>query len=400
MTHHRSPPQRGRPDWWSPDLPERSVTLALAATHGTLPAVTAARLVRGAMPADLLRPNSPHPDQVAGRLDAIGARLLLPGDPGWPLADTPPDPPCAWLFVVGPVPPGPRASVAVVGGRRASPLRRAAARALAAGLAAAGWCVVSGGAVGVDGAAHTGALDADGRTVVVLGCGLDIAYPRTNAALLARVREGGGTLVSEHPPGALPRPPNFLPRNRLIAALAAAVVIVEAAESSGSLSTARAAGSRGSGRVMAVPGAPWDSGAAGCNALIRDGATLVRGLHDVLDELGPAAASGGLSSESHLPDSDDPLGRARRSGIPVAGAATRAVLAALVDGQPLGPARLAAVTGLSSTTLAAALLELELSGIVQRTPAGVQAVVLPSKASSHAEHPDQAESRPAAGGRR
>jgi DNA processing protein len=373
--------------------------LALAATQGTVPAVTAGRLARGAKPAALLRPHSPHPEEVAGRLDAIGARLLLPSDQGWPLAETPPDPPCAWLFVVGPVPHGPGASVAVVGGRRASPLRRAAAHALGAGLAAAGWCVVSGGAVGVDGAAHTGALDADGRTVVVLGCGLDIAYPRANAALLARVRAAGGTLVSEHPPGAPPRPPNFLPRNRLIAALAAAVVVVGAAEDSGSLSTARAAGSRGSGRVMAVPGAPWDSGTVGCNALIRDGATLVRGLHDVLEELGPAEGSGALYPGPHPLEADDPPGRARRSRFSISGAATRALLAALVDGQPMGPARLAAVTGLSSATLAAALLELELAGVVRRTPAGVQAVVLPSDSRrplAVANMPDGAGRRPAA----
>src|SRR6266545_3871135 len=143
----------------------------------------------GAAPAELLRPDSPDPAEVAARLEAIGAGLLLPADPGWPLAADPPDPPCAWLFVAGQVPPGPAASVAVVGGRRASPLRRAAARALGAGLAAAGWSVVSGGAVGVDAAAHGGALDGGGRTVVVLGCGLDVAYPRANAGL---VREGPG----------------------------------------------------------------------------------------------------------------------------------------------------------------------------------------------------------------
>jgi DNA processing protein len=192
--------------------------LALAATPGAPPAFTAARLAAGADPVELLRPDSPDPGTVAGRLEAIGAGLLLPDDPGWPLAATPPDPPCAWLFVAGPVPPGPAASVAVVGGRRASPLRRTAAHALGAGLAAAGWAVVSGGAVGVDTAAHRGALDGGGRTVVVLGCGLDVAYPRTNTGLFARVLAAGGSVVSEHPPGAPPRPASFPPRNRLIAA--------------------------------------------------------------------------------------------------------------------------------------------------------------------------------------
>jgi DNA processing protein len=197
-------------------MPARAVMLALAATPGAPPAFTAARLARGADPAELLRPDSPDPGAVASRVEAIGAGLLLPGDPGWPLAATPPDPPCAWLFVAGRVPPGPAASVAVVGGRRASPLRRAAARALGAGLAAAGWAVVSGGAVGVDAAAHRGALDGGGRTVVVLGCGLDVAYPRANTGLFASVRAAGGSVVSEHPPGAAPRPVNFPPRNRLI----------------------------------------------------------------------------------------------------------------------------------------------------------------------------------------
>jgi predicted Rossmann fold nucleotide-binding protein DprA/Smf involved in DNA uptake len=107
----------------------------------------ATRLAEGRGPASLLRAHSPEPGAAAARLDALGLRLLLPGDDGWPLAATPPDPPCAWLFVAGPAPPEAAASVAVVGGRRASPLRRAAARSIGAGLARAGWCVVSGGAV-------------------------------------------------------------------------------------------------------------------------------------------------------------------------------------------------------------------------------------------------------------
>jgi DNA processing protein len=259
-------------------------------------------------------------------------------------------------------------SVAVVGGRRASPLRRAAARALGAGLAAAGWAVVSGGAVGVDAAAHRGALDGGGRTVVVLGCGLDVAYPRANTGLFASVLAAGGSVVSEHPPGAAPRPANFPPRNRLIAALAAAVVVVEAAEDSGSLSTARAAGGRGSGRVLVVPGAPWDAGAAGCNALIRDGATLVRGLDDVLEELG-------VTEAVREPPAAPPPAAAPRPA-PADGDA-RKVLAVLVDGQVLGTPRLAAMTGLSPAALATVLVDLELAGLVRRTAGGVQAVALP-----------------------
>ena len=269
--------------------------LSLAATPGPLPAAVATRLAEGSDPVSLLRAHSPEPGAVAARLAALGLRFLVPGDKGWPLAATPPDPPCAWLFVAGPAPPEAAASVAVVGGRRASPLRRAAARSIGAGLARAGWCVVSGGAVGVDAAAHGGALDASGVTVVVLGCGMDVPYPRANTGLFDRVRASGGTLTSEHPPGGQPRAANFLPRNRLIAALSAAVVVVEAAEDSGSLSTARAAGSRGAGHVLVLPGAPWDPGAAGCNQLIRDGATLVRSLTDILEELGATVTAGSAS---------------------------------------------------------------------------------------------------------
>jgi DNA processing protein len=351
----------GRPPWWSPRVGEREVLMSLAATPGVLPAAVATRLAEGRAPVSLLRAHSPEPAAVAARLDALGLRLLVPGDDGWPLAATPPDPPCAWLFVAGPAPPAAAASVAVVGGRRASPLRRAAARSIGAGLARAGWCVVSGGAVGVDAAAHAGALDAGGRTVVVLGCGLDVPYPRANSGLFAKVRAAGGTLTSEHPPAAPPRAANFLPRNRLIAALSVAVVVVEAAEGSGSLSTARAAGSRGLGHVLVLPGAPWDPGAAGCNQLIRDGATLVRSLTDILEELGATVSEGAPGTRAW-------------SGLD---APARAVLTALIDGQLLTPGRLAAATDLPPAALDAALLDLELAGLVRRTTAGIQAIGLP-----------------------
>jgi DNA processing protein len=364
----------GRPAWWSPDLPPRRVLLGLAATPGPLPAVTAARLVAGEYPASLLRPDSPDPAGVAKRLEALGLRFLLPEDPGWPFASAPPDPPCAWLFVAGQDPPRVEDSIAVVGGRRASTLRRATARSLAAGLAGAGLCVVSGGAVGVDAAAHVGALDVGGRTVVVLGCGLDVPYPRGNGALFARVRAVGGTLLGEHPPGTRPLAANFLPRNRLIAALSTAVVVVEAASGSGSLSTARAAGSRGVGRVLAVPGAPWDPGAAGCNDLIRDGATLVRGLSDVLEELGITGCDARRAPPDQARRAGRPDMRVAQPWPPNASPSARAVLQVLSEGQALGPARLAAVTGLAPPAVAAALLELELAGLVRRSAAGAEAV--------------------------
>src|SRR6266496_2374812 len=396
------------PAWWSPARKAREAMLALAATPGPLPSVTASRLAAGADPASLLGPASPDPGEVAAHLRELDVRFMLPGDPGWPFTATPPDPPCAWLFVAGPDPPGSAVSAAIVGGRRASALRRATARSLAMGLAGFGICVVSGGAIGVDAAAHSGALDAGGHTVVVLGCGLDVPYPRRNVELFRRVREAGGTLLAEHPPGARPLAAHFLPRNRLIAALSGAVVVVEAAAGSGSLSTARAAGSRGAGQVLAVPGAPWDRGAAGCNDLIRDGATLVRGLDDVLEALAitPSTTTRHLAAP-RLPDGDGGATGAARGGGSKSGGgggggaggggggpggrlslpwrpwprgASRAagqVLEALGDGRAVGVARLAAVTGLAPPGVEAALLELELAGFARRSAAGAEAIALP-----------------------
>jgi DNA processing protein len=368
------------PAWWSPAMPVRDTLLGLAATHGRLPSATGALLAAGTGPADLLNPESPDPATVARLLDDLSIRFLLPGDPGWPLQAAPPDPPCPWLFVIGPDPPPPERCAAIVGGRRASALRRATARTLAGGLAAAGACVVSGGAIGVDAAAHAGALEAGGATVVVLGSGLDVPYPRRNLELFRRVRESGGTLLTEHPPGAKPLAAHFLPRNRLIAALAGAVVVVEAAAGSGSLSTARAAGSRGTGQVLAVPGAPWDRGAAGCNDLIRDGATLVRGLDDVLEALPPIqvepaarAASAGTDSLSRPPGNGLPC-RPLPDG---ASAAARRVIDALGDSQMMGIATLARVTGLEPARVVSALLELELAGLARRTASGAEAIAMP-----------------------
>jgi DNA processing protein len=331
-----------------------------------MPWVVARQLAAGTPPADLLRPHSPPPREVAARLEALEFQFVDPDDREWPFTDSPPDPPCAWLFAAGrPLPPPTQAgrkAVAVVGGRRASPLRRHAARQLAGTLAAAGCVVVSGGAAGVDTAAHRGALAAGGHTVAVLGCGLDVAYPKGNAELLTGLRRGEGTLLSEFPPGTPPRPGHFIPRNRLIAALAAAVVVVEAREQSGSLSTARAAAGRGHGRVLAVPGAPWDEGSRGCNDLIRDGATLVRGAADVLEELGLPA--GPVPAASPTPPT--PLTPRAKE-----------ILEALADGDVATPSRLARATGSDPTDLAAALLELELAGLITRTPGGVQLIRVP-----------------------
>ena len=276
---------------------------------------------------------------------ASGIRLVHRTDGDYPdwlrrIHDAPPR-----LWALGALLPDecPRA-VAVVGSRAATPLGLAFARNLAAELAAAGLTVVSGLARGIDTAAHEGALAAGGRTVAVLGSGIDAIYPRENAPL-ARAITRRGAVVSEFPPGTGPWKQNFPRRNRTIAGWARATIVVEAGEKSGALHTARTALEEGRD-VMAVPGHPSLAGCAGTNALLRDGAALVRDAADVLAELGLA-----LPSRAASPDrADDP------------------VLGALGRAAPAGIDELAARTALPVPELLVRLSELELSGRVRRLP--------------------------------
>ncbi len=176
-------------------------------------------------------------------------------------------------------------SVAVVGSRAASPQGLALARQLGREIAASGVTVVSGLARGIDAEAHLGALEVRGRCVAVLGSGLDNVYPWENAPLAQAAVASGGAVVSEFPFGTEPWKGNFPRRNRIIAGWGPGVVVVEAAERSGALVTARLALDEGR-EVLAVPGHPFQEGAAGTNQLIRDGAALVRTASDVLSELG------------------------------------------------------------------------------------------------------------------
>ena len=170
-----------------------------------------------------------------------------------------------------------------MGSRVASPYALEVSRRLGADLARRGICVVSGMARGVDSAAHRGALEAGGVTIAVFGCGVDIIYPREHAALADRICERGA-LVSEFPPGMPPRKQNFPQRNRIISGLSLAVVVVEAAEGSGSLITADFALEQGRA-VLAVPGNVLGGRNYGAHALLRDGAKLVECADDILEEL-------------------------------------------------------------------------------------------------------------------
>ena len=177
-----------------------------------------------------------------------------------------------------------KTAVAIVGARAASSEGKAVAAQIAADLARAGVVVISGMARGIDSAAHRGALEAGGKTVAVLGTGIDVVYPAENAELAERIA-ANGALVSEFPPGSPPIDFHFPLRNRIISGLSRAVVVIEAAEKSGSLITAREAADQ-SRDVMAVPGSLTGGRFRGSHALLRDGAKLVESAVDILQELG------------------------------------------------------------------------------------------------------------------
>lgn len=243
--------------------------------------------------------------------------------------------------------------VAIVGCRSASPRGRSLAFALGRDLARAGVAVVSGLARGIDTAAHEGALAGGGRTVAVQGRGLDGVYPAENDALAARLVAAGGALVSEFALGVGPRPGHFPRRNRILAGLARAVVVVEAAEKSGALVTARLALEAGRD-VLAVPGHPVDAWAAGTNALIKDGAGLVRDAADVLAELSLAV------KPTRDPAPTDPL------------------LGALPIDQPVTVEELARTAATPLPALLARLTEFELAGLVRRLPGALFVRTSPS----------------------
>ena len=244
-----------------------------------------------------------------------------------------------------------RDRVAVVGARRASPYGLEQARALGRGLAAAGLTVVSGMALGVDAAAHAGALEPGGATVAVLACGPERAYPTTKRRLHERIA-ATCAVVSELPPGTRARRWCFPARNRIIAALAEATVVVEAGERSGSLITAGLAADLGR-EVAAVPGLVTAPLAAGTNGLIADGAMLVRGPHDVLELLFGAA---GASLLPPAPARDTLAGDLRRL-LERVGAGCDTVAALTADGA-------------SVDAVLAGLAQLELRGHVRRGPGG------------------------------
>jgi DNA processing protein len=230
-------------------------------------------------------------------LPNIGARLIKWTDSDYPpnlrqIADPPP-----FLFVRGTAQLAEATCIAIVGARAASDIGRRMANRLGLELAAKGFTVVSGLARGIDGEAHQGALDAHGKTLAVLGCGVDVIYPAEHRKLAEAIIDGGGALISELPIGMQPLAENFPTRNRILSGLCLGVVIVEAAEKSGSLITARMALEQDR-QVFAVPGSPLSGKTRGSNRLLKEGAKLVECVEDVIEELATHRIESARSSRS------------------------------------------------------------------------------------------------------
>ncbi len=230
---------------------------------------------------------SADPEADLGRVDAVGGRFVIPGDLEWPsqLGDLGDAAPWAlWIRGAADLRMSALRSVAVVGARAATSYGTHVASSIAADLALSGWAVVSGGAFGIDAAAHHGALAAGGVTVAVLACGVDVAYPPRHDSLFERIA-ADGVLVSEVPPGAVPHRTRFLIRNRLIAALTRGIVVVEAALRSGALATAHDA-ARLNRPVLGVPGPVTSAMSTGVHRELRAGALLVTNAAEVIEAVG------------------------------------------------------------------------------------------------------------------
>ena len=265
------------------------------------------------------------------------------------------------LYVYGETDLTDRFPVAVVGTRRASAYGLTHTRDIAAELAQTGVCVVSGLALGIDAAAHTGALDGGGRTVAVLGSALDKPYPQENEPLMRRILESGGSVVSEYPPGTVPTKYSFLQRNRIIAGMCLGTLVTEGPRRSGALNTATRTLENGR-EVFALPGNVDSPGAQLPNMLISEGARLVTGAADILSALviepknEPKAAQAAVApmeapaeKKPHIPGGLDET--------------QRAICAALLAGEADFDA-LCAVSGLESDELGALLIEMEMDGLV------------------------------------
>jgi DNA processing protein len=293
-------------------------------------------------------------DKEIQRARAAGIKMIPFSDAAYPaslraIADPPP-----LLYVKGELRDNDSRAIAIVGSRSASDYGRRIARDLARGLASFGFTVVSGMARGIDGMAHESALQAGGRTLAVLGSGVDHAYPPEHEMLYRRISENGA-VISELPMGARPIAFNFPARNRLISGLSLGVVVVEATEKSGSLITASLAAEQGR-EVFAVPGEAGASRSRGSHRLIRQGAKLVETVEDIIEEIAPQLSRRGdaaPASARSLPENSGPAARQ---------------IFALLKETSLQVDQVIEQSGLPAPQVLQVLLDLELQGFVCQTP--------------------------------
>lgn len=346
---------------------------ALVDLHGP---VTAAAMVRaGEAPAAVAGETSArcHLELAGGDLlaaEQAGARLVVPEEPDWPawqllcLANATDrglrgsgSPLGLWVRGATPLTEVFDRAVSVVGARAATGYGEHVAAEVGYALGGAGMTVVSGAAYGIDGAAHRGALSADGRTVAILGCGVDTAYPAGHSTLLDKITERG-LVVSEYPPGTPPAKHRFLVRNRLIAALSTATVVVEAGTRSGARNTATTAAALGK-VVMAVPGPITSAMSAGCHDLLRTGAAMIAGsVAEVLEAVGPVG------------ENLDPERTAARRATDGLGDQALRVHEALSREDGRSVEEVAVHSGVPLDRARALLPELELTGLAERCESG------------------------------
>jgi DNA processing protein len=309
-----------------------------------------------------MRQTARDPQSEWQLLQERGFRLLTLDDPDYPAnLATIADPP-AVLFVSGAVEPRDLVAVAVVGSRAASIPGMAFTERLCSDLAHCGVTIVSGMAVGIDSAAHRGALRGNGRTLAVLGCGLDQDYPRENRDLRLRIHDSGA-LLTEFPLGTPPEPGHFPARNRIISGLALGVVVVEAAQRSGSLITARMALEQGR-EVFAVPGMARHYRSVGAHQLLRQGAKLVETAEDILEEIRPMIQRSGRRVS---PGAHGPVAASTRAA-PKEFSHDEVALLAVLDQDPLHIDELGRRLQWSASQVASVLLALELKGAVRPLP--------------------------------
>lgn len=281
------------------------------------------------------------------KVAVLGAQIITWDDPSYPRLLLKADSPPFVLYVLGEITPRDEWALAVVGTRRISTYGRQATDLLVGGLARRGVTIVSGLARGIDSQAHLTALESGGRTIAVLGSGIDVIYPPENRKLAERIT-GSGALLSEYPPGTRPEARNFPPRNRIISGISLGVLIVEAGADSGAMITARYAAEQGRD-VLAVPGNIFNKGSEGANRLIQNGAKMVLSVEDILEELNITS-----------------LGQQAEARAVIAEDETEAQLLSYLSPEPIHIDELQQRSGLPIAKVSGTLTLLEIKGLVRQ----------------------------------